>query len=154
MSENNQLSEWGNDSRNRIVDLIDASRNLCPDARLTIESEVEGFAEYEFGYYAELSKAKNVGEFKNKILSIVERFGFSDFSFMRLHCGDIDSKLLITTPNDMLVSYFGQDFMKYDMMLPYAEQKLEPVYCSRISDYADGSPFQNETTVSTVLSAK
>ncbi|MDB9970499.1 hypothetical protein OAD77_06995 [Porticoccaceae bacterium] len=63
-------------------------------------------------------------EFKDKILSIVQGLGFSDFAFMRLHCGDIDSRLLLTTPADMLASYFGGGFMKYDMMVPYAEHNF------------------------------
>ena len=146
MSEIKQLFTPQADSSSQAADLIHISRTFPPDLKAAFADKIEHFSEYEFGYYAELSSTKNVIEFKNKILSIVQGLGFSDFAFMRVHCGDIDSRLLLTTPADLLASYFGDDFMKYDMMLPYAEQKLDPVYCSEVFAYAADSPFQNETT--------
>ena len=146
MAEIKQLFTPQADSSSQAADLIHISRTFPPDLKAAFADKIEHFSEYEFGYYAELSSTKNVIEFKNKILSIVQGLGFSDFAFMRVHCGDIDSRLLLTTPADLLASYFGDDFMKYDMMLPYAEQKLDPVYCSEVFAYAADSPFQNETT--------
>ena len=63
-----------------------------------------------------------------------------------MHCGDIDSKLLVTGPKEMLSAYFDQNFMKYDMILPYTEQSIEPIFLSEIREYAAKSPFENETT--------
>ena len=119
---------------------------MTPELRAAFADKTEHFSEYEFGYYAELSAMTNVLDFKSKILGIVQNLGFSDFAFMRIHCGDIDSRLLLTTPSDMLATYFGENFMKYDMILPYAEQKLNPVYYSQLYSYSNESLYQNETT--------
>jgi len=131
MAEIKQLFTPQEDSSSQTTDLIHISRTLNPKLKAAFGDKTEHSFEYEFGYYAELSKTKSVLEFKDKILSIVQGLGFSDFAFMRLHCGDIDSRLVLTTPADMLASYFGGGFMKYDMVVPYAEQKLDPVYCAR-----------------------
>jgi hypothetical protein len=146
MSKIKQLFTPQDGLNSHVTDLIHASRAIDPNLKAAFVDKTEHFAEYEFGYYAELSSAQSVFEFKSKILDLVEGLGFSDFAFMRLHCGDIDSRLLLTTPCDMLASYFGGDLMKYDMMLPYAEQKLDPIYCSEVFAYANDSPFQNEAT--------
>lgn len=146
MAEIKQLFTPQEDSSSQTTDLIHVSRTLNPKLKAALADKAEHSFEYEFGYYVELSETNSVLEFKDKILSIVQGLGFSDFAFMRLHCGDIDSRLLLTTPADMLASYFGGGFMKYDMMLPYAEQKLDPVYCSEVFAYAADSPFQNDTT--------
>lgn len=141
-----QLFTRDDDFRNQAADLIHISRTLPPNLKAAFADKTEHFSEYEFGYYADLSSANSVGEFKNKIHSIVQGFGFSDFSFVRMHCGDIDSKLLVTGSEEMLSAYFDQNFMKYDMILPYTEQSLEPIFLSEIRDYVSKSPFQNETT--------
>jgi len=146
MSEVTQLFTRDDDFRNQAADLIHISRTLPPNLKAAFADKTENFAEHEFGYYADLSSANNVGEFKHKILAIIQGFGFSDFAFMRMHCGDIDSKLLVTGPEEMLSAYFDQNFMKYDMILPYTEQSLEPIFLSEIREYAAKSPFENETT--------
>lgn len=146
MAEIKQLFTPKQDSPSQAADLINISRTLPPSLKAAFADKTEHFSEHEFGYYADLSSANNVGEFKSKILTIVQGFGFSDFSFMRMHCGDIDSKLLVTGPEEMLSAYFDQNFMKYDMILPYTEQSLEPIFLSEIREYAAKSPFENETT--------
>ena len=146
MSEIKHLFKGHDDSSSQAADLIEISRTLSPELRAAFADKTEHFSEYEFGYYAELSAMKNVFDFRRKILSIVQGLGFSDFAFMRIHCGDIDSRLLLTTPSEMLATYFGENFMKYDMLLPYAEQILNPVYYSQLYSYSDESLFQNETT--------
>jgi len=146
MAEINQLFTREDDFRNQTADLIHISRTLPPKLKAAFADKTEHFSEHEFGYYADLSSANNIGEFKNKILTIVQSFGFSDFSFVRMHCGDIDSKLLVTGPKEMLSAYFDQNFMKYDMILPYTEQSIEPIFLSEIREYAAKSPFENETT--------
>lgn len=146
MAEITQLFIRNDDFRNQAADLVNVSITLPPNLKAAFSDKTEHFSEYEFGYYADLSSAKNVGEFKNKIHTIIQGFGFSDFSFVRMHCGDIDSRLLVTGPEEMLTAYFDQNFMKYDMILPYIEQSVEPIFLSEIRDYAAKSPFQNETT--------
>ena len=146
MAEIKQLFKGRDHSNSQAADLIQISRTLSPELRAAFADKTEHFSEHEFGYYAELSAMTNVLDFKRKILSTVQNLGFSDFAFMRIHCGDIDSRLLLTTPSEMLTTYFGEDFMKYDMILPYAEQKLNPVYCSELYSYSHESLFQNETT--------
>ena len=146
MAEIKQLFTRQDDSSGQAADLIQISRTLSPELRAAFADKTEHFSEYEFGYYAELSAMKDVHDFKSKILSLVQSLGFSDFAFMRIHCGDIDSKLLLTTPREMLATYFGENLMKYDMILPYAEQQLNPVYYSQLYSYSNESLFQNETT--------
>jgi len=146
MAEIKQLFKGHDDSSSHAADLIQISRTLSPELRAAFADKIELFSEYEFGYYAELSAMKNVFDFKSKFSVLFSVFGFSDFAFMRIHCGDIDSRLLLTTPSEMLATYFGEGFMKYDMILPYAEQKFNPVYCSELYSYSDESLFQNETT--------
>jgi len=112
MAEIKQLFTREDDSSSQAADLIHISRTLPPNLKAAFTDKTEHFSEHEFGYYAELSATQSVFDFKSKILSLVQDLGFSDFAFMRIHCGDIDSRLLLTTPSDMLATYFGENFMK------------------------------------------
>lgn len=99
MAEIKQLFTREDDFCYQTADLIHISRTLPPKLKAAFADKTEHFSEHEFGYYADLSSAHSVSEFKNKILTIVQIFGFSDFSFKRMHWGDIDSKLLVTRPH-------------------------------------------------------
>jgi hypothetical protein len=67
MAEITQLFIRDDDFRNQAADLIKISRTLPPNLKAAFADKTEHFSEYEFGYYADLSSAKSVGEFKNKI---------------------------------------------------------------------------------------
>jgi hypothetical protein len=80
-----QLFTREDDFCNQTADLIHISRTLPPKLKAAFSDKTEHFPEYDFGYYAHLSSANSVSEFKNKIHTFIQSFGFSAFSFMRMH---------------------------------------------------------------------
>ena len=146
MSENNQLlSEWGDGSRNRIVDLIDASR-IASNKPRRAQDFSDSYSELEFGYYADLSAANDLSEFKRKIEHAIRELGFQEFSYFRSQSGDADSENLMTVSSDLLTDYFSERFFEHDLILPYANSNTAPIYQSTLHDYARNAPFDINMT--------
>ncbi len=94
----------------------------------------------EYGYYAELSSAKDSREFKKKISDAVERLGFSEFTFVRLN-GAEDSGELITVAREFIDAYYNAGLYEYDLGMLYAKNNVRPIFRSTISEYASTTPF-------------
>lgn len=104
-------------------------------------------SEAELNYYAELSAANDVGEFRQRISNLLIRFGITDFAFVRLDCADdIDSQALVTIPQKLTNSYIMQGFHEYDVIVPHGENNLGGIYHSTVLDYLEHSPFDNDIT--------
>ena len=79
MAEIKQLFTREDDFRNQTADLIHISRTLPPKLKAAFADKTEHFSEHEFGYYADLSSANNVGEFKKKFLLLFRALVFPIF---------------------------------------------------------------------------
>lgn len=103
--------------------------------------------EYEFGYYAELFQAANALDLKQRIAAIVNRLGFSDFSFVRLDdFGESELTLMMTFPAQLFRAHHGNDPYERDMVIPYAKEEMKPIYLSTFYDYILQSPIDTVMT--------
>ena len=146
MSENNQLlSEWGDDSKTRIVNVIDASR-IASNKPHRAQDFPDSYSELEFGYYADLSAANNLSEFKRKIEDSIRELGFQEFSYFRTDNVAPGSEKLVTVSSDFLAAYFNECFFEHDLIIPYANSNTAPIYQSILHDYARNAPFDINMT--------
>jgi len=98
----------------------------------------------EYGYYIELSSAKDVGDFKQKIDNAVKRLGFSDFAFVRL-AGE-DSGKLITVAQPLMDAYYKAGLYEKDMAVQHAAQDVQHFFRSTINEYLFQMPFTCDHT--------
>lgn len=154
MAEINQLpiqeSEPLTDSESRILSLIEASKNISHFST-TLINDVPPSSEVEFGYYAELSEAKDVNEFEQKIGLSVRALGFDEFSYCWSANNEPDAGRLINISPNLLSDYFSEQFYEQDLILPYANATTNPVFQSTLHDYAANAPF--ETTMTRMMRA-
>jgi Autoinducer binding domain len=97
----------------------------------------------------ELSSAHNLNRFKNLILGIVNRLGFSDFIFIRLERDwQPGSKrgLIHSFPKEMLNEYQENFLYNHDLLLSYGKANTQPIFGSQIYGYVDDAPFEMELT--------
>jgi DNA-binding CsgD family transcriptional regulator len=149
MAEINQLpiqeSEPLTDSESRILSLIEASKNISHFSTTLINGAPPS-SEVEFGYYAELSEAKDVNEFEQKIDAAIKALGFDEFSYFRTAGSNGDPQKLVTISQDMLRNYYDEEFYRYDLILNYISVNVSPIYQSTLHDYVDKAPFEIEMT--------
>ncbi len=149
MAEINQLpiqeTESNPDSDSRILSLLDASKNISQFST-TLIKDVLPNSEVEFGYYAELSEAKDINEFEEKVHASIKVLGFDEFSFFRADGANGDPQKLVTISPDMLRNYYLEEFYRYDLILSYINVNNSPIYQSALHDYVRKAPFEIEMT--------
>lgn len=96
--------------------------------------------ETEYGYFVQLSSAKDVGEFTQKVDDAVKRLGFSEYAFVRLN--DVkDLRELITVAPALIDAYRNGGLYEYDLGIQYANNNVRPVFRSTINEYVFKTPF-------------
>lgn len=101
----------------------------------------------DLSYFSQLSLAKDLNDFKQRILKVVNQMGFSDFSFVHMNAsGDIDSLVLTTIPKAISESYFEQGLYEHDLIIPYANSRTRPIFRSELENYVNQAPFENDMT--------
>jgi DNA-binding NarL/FixJ family response regulator len=140
MSGKNQFSTWADDSNSRIVDVIHASKNTALTSSWALEAP-DPYSEIEFGYCAHLSSAKSLPEFEHKIDQSIKDLGFQQFSYFRSDGGAGDSEKLVTVSRELIADYFNECFFEHDLILPYVDSNVAPIYQSTLHDYAKNAPF-------------
>ena len=133
-----------------ILSLLEASRKISQYSTTLIKS-VPPSSEVEFGYYAQLSEARTVEEFEQKIGAAIKELGFHEFSYCWSANTEYDPSRLINISSHLLRDYFSEQFYEQDLILPYANATTEPVYQSTLHDYAASAPF--ETKMSRMMRA-
>lgn len=104
---------------------------------------------FEIRCHQELSKARDLPELKDKILSFVTRLGFTDFSFGRMASKNPSAGMvLMTTPNIITDHYRHSDVWQHDLMLQHARACQEPIFQSTIDDYVANAPLKTESILS------
>lgn len=150
MAEINQLpiqeSEPYLDSDNRILSLLETSKNISQFSTTLIGNNSAPSSEVEFGYYAQLSESVDVNEFKQKIDKFIRALGFDEFSYFRSGGANEDPQDLVTISQDMLKNYYMEEFYKYDLILNYINVNVSPIYQSALHGYVDNAPFEIEMT--------
>ena len=128
-----------------ILSLLEASRKISQYST-TLIKEIPPSSEVEFGYYAELSEARNIEEFEQKIGKAIRALGFDEFSYFRATGGSGDPQRLVTISQEMIKNYYSEQFYLYDLILPYATTNTLPVFQSTFHSYIDKAPFDIEIT--------
>ncbi len=95
-------------------------------------------------YRVELTQALNVTDFTDKILQVLNSWGFSDYSLYRLPAGIPIYTSMMTTMPDLQEVYDEGRHIKYDLTLMHAQSKSVPTYLSIIDDFISTAPFDNE----------
>ena len=101
-------------------------------------------SEVTSSYYAELIKARDLGDLNRRIRAIITRLEFSDYSFYQLSRSDIYQPALCTLPQKMMKTYFDESLFTYDMTLQKAIESTEPFFRSTLDEYIAKAPFSNE----------
>jgi hypothetical protein len=150
MAEINQLpiqeSESHSDSDNRILSLLEDSRNISQFSTTLIANSPTPSSEVEFGYYAQLSEARDIKEFEAKISGAINALGFDEFSYCWSANNKPDTGRLINISPHLLKDYFAEQFFEQDLILPYANASTKPIYQSTLHDYAANAPFETKMT--------
>lgn len=101
--------------------------------------------EAEYGYYVELSSARDVGDLRRKIDAAVKRLGFSDYAFVRLANLEDSGELNSFVPG-LVNAYYGGGLYEYDLALRHAKAQTTPVFRSMIDEYVSKANFDCEHT--------
>ena len=132
----------------QMADLGHGTADLCGStaAPSSLDDNLsEPNLEAAYGYYLELSSAKDVGEFRQKIDAVINRLGFSEYAFVRLASLEDSEELISVTP-DLIDAYYKEGFHEYDLALRYANEHARPVFRSTINEYVFQAPFNCDHT--------
>jgi DNA-binding CsgD family transcriptional regulator len=102
--------------------------------------------EIQFGYFAELNAARHEDELKAKVLDIVNRLGFSDYSVVNLDCIHEAQYPLNSLPTPLIRSYYEKRLYTEDMILQRAIDNTDPFLSSLIHEHVDSAPYNSDMT--------
>jgi DNA-binding CsgD family transcriptional regulator len=102
--------------------------------------------EIQFGYFAELNTSRSEDELKTKILDIVTRLGFSDFSVVNLDCIYEPQYQLNSLPTPLTHSYYEKRLYTEDMILQRAVDNSDPFLSSLIHEHVESAPYNSDMT--------
>jgi DNA-binding CsgD family transcriptional regulator len=102
--------------------------------------------EIQFGYFAELNATRSEDELKAKILDIVNRMGFSDYSVVNLDCIYQPQQQLSSQPPPLLKLYYERRLYTEDMILQRAINNTDPFLSSLIHEHVESAPYSSDMT--------
>ena len=126
-----------------ISDLEGTRQNMSNSAAATREAPSDARLDCEYGYYFELSSAKDLKDFKRRIGNIVKRLGFGDYGFVRLANVE-ESRELISIDDDLITSYDQSGLYEYDLVLRHAIEHTQPIFRSVVNEHVFEAPFTYE----------
>lgn len=97
----------------------------------------------DFLLYSRLSAAKNLDDFKVRLLSAVEQVGFDEYAFAPV--GVEGAGCLFSGPAEICEHYRRRGYRQYDLVQRHAETRTSPIYQSTIADYVANSPLYLES---------
>ena len=102
----------------------------------------------QIAFYRDLTSARDMSDFMTRILKVVNRLGFSDYSFARLALQEDVERPVTTLPEEMPKNYREEAFYEHDMLLDYvAGGNTAPLFQSQIGKSIDQAPFLTETYI-------
>ena len=99
--------------------------------------------------FEHLNESTCLDSLKKLTQDIVERLGFSDFSFLRINRNWYTGEsfgLLTSLPDEFITPYTNERLFESDMVLSYCRDNIQPVFASEIYDYIDRAPFDTALT--------
>ena len=102
----------------------------------------------KYDFSSELRRVKNIDDFKHRILRVINRLGFSDFSFglVDRDWEHEDDQTISSYPEEYQRIYKEEQLYMYDMLIEYARESNHPVFTSQVYDYYCNAPFNTEVT--------
>lgn len=79
------------------------------------------------GSYTALANCETIEEFRNNIFNIINKLGFTDFSFVRLDTVNAATPLTVNS-RDLIKDYMREEFYKFDMLFPYTKHNTKPIF--------------------------
>lgn len=95
--------------------------------------------------YSELVKATNIDNLKQKIKSLINMLGFTDFDFNFYSPVDSPMGILSTFPNSWFEQYYSHSFFEYDARIDYILANALPTYWTTINAYIERAPYITES---------
>ena len=144
-SGNGPGNELGNGSRGdefKDVALLSSE----PDPHLPPNDFASDNSDLELDLYRYLDDADGIEEFKWRIKNLVQKWGFSDFSFARPQSPCEADMELITLPRALLDTYGAEGFFEHDLNVQYFKRNTAPVFQSTLEKFIMEMPFATETT--------
>lgn len=100
----------------------------------------------ELSYQDDFYRSSDSKDFSHRILTTVNRMGFTDYSFINLDCANTLQNALSTLPKAMLSDYYKHDYYANDMVLQRGISNSSVFLSSNIYDYISRAPFDCEMT--------
>ncbi len=100
-------------------------------------------------FSTELKRSKNFNELKENILKIINRLGFSDYTFAPLErdwAYENQQGFLSTYPDEFWRIYQEEELYNDDMLMRFVKDNTHSIFTSHIYDYFCNAPFENEVT--------
>lgn len=95
-------------------------------------------------FYADLAEARDITDFSDRILGIVNSMGFSDFGFVRGNCTE-DQLPLLSIPQALTKAYFEAGLYEHDFLDQYKQRNSKPIFTSWLYHHAIEAPFDIDT---------
>ena len=100
----------------------------------------------QIGFIRELTACEDIAEFNQKIMTIVNNFGFSDYALVRMSTHGAVGLPYSSLPDALAEQYHAARFSQYDMVLDYLKTgNTQPLFLSSIADTISNSPVQTHT---------
>ena len=97
----------------------------------------------KINFFWELARAKDFHEFSQRIKSIINRMGFTDFAFPRLNTTGMQLGTL-NTNREIENLYESEGFIGYSLVAKHGHVATTPIFSSTIEQYISNSPFETE----------
>lgn len=111
---------------------------------MKVEYKTENRSICEINFFWELARAKDIDNFNQRILSIIDRLGFTDFAFGRLNTLGTQTGSLHTTQQEFLKIYESEEFNEYNIVVKHGHVATTPIFSSTVEQYINNSPFETE----------
>ena len=98
----------------------------------------------KINFFWELARAKYFHEFSQRIKSIINRMGFTDYAFPRLNTTGTHTGTLHTIDQEIIGTFESKEFSDYSIILRHGHVATTPVFSSTIQHYTNNSPFETE----------
>lgn len=110
---------------------------------MNIEYKTEHNPTCKIKFFWELARAKDFHEFSQRIKSIINGMGFTDFAFPRLNTTGMQLGTLYTN-QEIVDLHESEEFNGYNIVVKHAHVATTPIFSSTIEQYISNSPFETE----------
>ncbi len=95
-------------------------------------------------FYWQLFGAEDIREFKQRLLEVIEKLGFSDFCYglTAARCGQ--SGNVLSSWEQLPQAYKNQDQECEDMIYQHCEHSQKPFFLSEVEGFINGATFESE----------